>query len=76
MRGNRVLVSMLAPAVTLQLAVVYLPGLGSVFVTVPLPAGTQLAALAVAVGLLAVMEAEKALRRRGRSADQRTRAGT
>jgi len=36
--GNRVLVSMLAPAVTLQLEVVYLPGLGSVFVTVPLPA--------------------------------------
>ena len=75
-RGNRVLVSMLALALTLQLAVIYLPGLGSVFATVPLPAGTLLAALAVAVGLLAVMEAEKALRRRGRSADQRTRAGT
>ena len=73
-RGNRVLVTMLGLALVLQLAVVYLPGLGSVFGTVPLPAATLLAALAVAVAMLAVMEGEKALRRR--SADQRPRADT
>ena len=62
--GNRVLIGMVAAAFVLQLAVVYVPFLQGVFQTEPLGPTTLLAGAGVALVMLAVMEAEKALRRK------------
>lgn len=75
LRGNPVLVTMLALALMLQLAAVYLPAVATVFGAVALPAGTLAALLGVALVLLAVMELEKALVARRTPAPSAAREG-
>ena len=64
LRGNRVLVSMLLAALVLQLGVVYLPFAQDIFGTVPLSPAELAVGVLLALGLLAIMEVDKAFRRR------------
>jgi Ca2+-transporting ATPase len=63
--GNRVLLGMVAAALVLQLAVVYLPFAQDVFGTTALTAGQLALGAAIALAVLGLMELDKALRRRG-----------
>lgn len=64
LRGNRVLVSMILVALVLQLGVVYLPFAQDIFGTVPLSPAELAVGVLLALGLLAIMEVDKAFRRR------------
>ncbi|MEC5181009.1 cation-translocating P-type ATPase [Arthrobacter sp. CG_A4] len=72
LRGNRVLVGMILVALVLQLGVVYLPFAQDIFGTVPLSPAELAAGVLLALGLLGLMEADKALRRRAARMSQRT----
>jgi magnesium-transporting ATPase (P-type) len=63
-RGNAVLLGMAAAALVLQLAAVYLPFAQEFFGTAALDAAALGGCAALAVAVLAVMELDKALRRR------------
>ena len=64
LRGNRVLVSMIFVALVLQLGVVYLPFAQDIFGTVPLSLAELGIGVVLALGLLVLMEIDKAFRRR------------
>jgi Ca2+-transporting ATPase len=65
---NRYLLGAVAIALTLQLAVIYLPPLAAAFETVPLALDEVLLCVLVASTLFWAVEAEKALRKRKPSA--------
>jgi len=64
LRGNRVLLAMVAGALVLQLGAVYLPFAQDFFGTAPLDTAELAVCAALAVAVLALMELDKALRRR------------
>jgi Ca2+-transporting ATPase len=66
LRGNPVLVGMLAAALVLQLAAVYLPFAQDIFGTTALTLGQLAVGAGLALGMLVLMEMDKALRRRSR----------
>jgi Ca2+-transporting ATPase len=63
--SNRPLLGAVVLTLLLQLAVVYLPIFNTLFKTVPLSPAELAASTASALGILAVVELEKWLRRRG-----------
>jgi magnesium-transporting ATPase (P-type) len=64
LRGNPVLIGMLAAALALQLAVVYLPFAQEIFGTTALTLGQLAVGFGLALAILVLMEIEKALRGR------------
>ena len=64
--SNLPLLGAVVLTVGLQLAVIYLPALNPIFRTVPLPLPDLLVCIAISAVVLAAVEVEKALLRRGR----------
>jgi Ca2+-transporting ATPase len=64
LRSNRPLLGAVLLTIGLQLAIVYVPVLNTLFKTVPLSAGEVLMCIACGVVILVVVEVEKAMRRR------------